>query len=74
MITKYDTKHLQVNANIGGLTKGAVVPIKVDKAGTPLDQYWRNRLKDSKIDNCVEFVKSPPKKAAKLVSKTVSKK
>lgn len=28
-----------------------------DNAGIPVDRFWRNRLKDAKIDNCVEVVK-----------------
>jgi len=28
-----------------------------DKAGTPLDKYWRRRLKDAERDHCVEVIK-----------------
>ncbi len=27
-----------------------------DNKGIPVDRFWRNRLKDSKTDNCVEVV------------------
>lgn len=37
--------------------------IEVDKNGIPLDKFWRNRLKDSEIDNCIEIYK--PKKVKK---------
>ena len=34
-----------------------IVEVKSDKHGTPLDSFWRNRIKDSEIDNCVEIIK-----------------
>lgn len=36
--------------------KGDVVEVKSDSENTPLDLFWRNRVKDSSIDNCVEIV------------------
>lgn len=36
-----------------------IVIIKTDKKGMPIDSFWRNRLTDSKIDNCIEIVKEP---------------
>lgn len=56
MITNYETKDLKLNANLRGLRIGNVIKIKVDKDGTIVDRYWRSRMKDSAIDNCVEFV------------------
>jgi hypothetical protein len=32
-----------------------------DIDGVPSDRFWRNRLKDSAIDNCVEIVSTQPK-------------
>ena len=29
-----------------------------EESYTPVDRYWRDRLKDSKIDNCVQFYDS----------------
>lgn len=57
MIKKYATKQLQINANIGGHKKDTAISIDVDKNGTPIVRYWRDRIKDAKIDNCVEFIK-----------------
>lgn len=51
----YEIKSLQINKNVGGKVPGDVIQIKVDKEGTPIDRYWRDRVKDSSIDNCVEF-------------------
>ena len=32
-----------------------------DVNGIPVERFWRNRLKDAKIDNCVEVVKTRAK-------------
>ena len=63
-------KYLQLNAPLAGKKKGDVIRIEcikvIDKVGgknvtryIPTDMYWRNRVKDSKIDKCVEFVDKP---------------
>lgn len=63
MIKKYEVKTLKVNYDLKGLRAGDTVRIKCDKDGTPIDAYWRRRMKDSAIDNCVEIVvSSRPKK------------
>jgi hypothetical protein len=35
--------------------KGSIIEIE-DVDNIPIDQFWRNRLKDSAIDNCVEII------------------
>ena len=55
-ITQYENKKLQLNTALRGYSAGAVVNIRVDKKGVPLDPYWRGRLKDSRIDKCVEIL------------------
>jgi len=55
MITSYETKQIKLNADLRGMRAGTVLPIKVDANGVPVDRYWRDRLKDSEIDNCIEF-------------------
>ena len=35
---------------------GQIIEIECDEYGTPLIKYWRRRLKDSKIDNCIEVI------------------
>ena len=59
-------KHLKLNADIGGKKKGDIVRIEctkvVEKKSTryiPKESYWRDRIKDPKIDKCVEFVDKP---------------
>lgn len=53
---------LQLNQNLstpkGKLLKGAIVDVLCDENSIPLDVFWRRRLEDSKIDNCVEILKT----------------
>lgn len=55
MIKRYKTKELKLNAPLRGLPAGHVERIKVID-GVPVDRYWRRRLKDATIDNCVEIL------------------
>ena len=66
-ITKYENKKLKLNTALRGYPAGTQIKIRVDKEGTPLDSYWRSRLKDSRLDNCVEILSENKKK--KEVSK-----
>ncbi len=43
---------------------GEIIKIEVDVNNIPLDRFWRNRVKDSAIDNCVELI--PNNKKLKL--------
>lgn len=54
-------KKLKLNADLNGHLAGYILNIDCDDKGIPLDQYWRRRLRDSKIDSCVEIVKEPAK-------------
>jgi hypothetical protein len=45
---------LKLNIDLKGHKKGDVVRIK-DIDGVPVEPYWRKRLKDAQIDNCVEL-------------------
>jgi len=49
-------RKIRINTPLAGHLVGAVIAIKVDENNTPLDRYWRDRVKDSTIDGCVEFV------------------
>lgn len=44
------------DVTLGGIAPGGKVRVKVDRDGTPLDRYWRNRLRDAEIDGCVAKV------------------
>lgn len=61
-----ENKMLKLNTALRGHDAGSTVRVKVDNGGIPLDPYWRRRLNDSKVDECVEFVDN--KKKAKKVS------
>ena len=62
MKTGYENKVLKVNMPVRGFKVGALVPIKVDANGVPVEQYWRGRLNDAKLDGCVELVETKKKK------------
>ena len=68
---------INADSGLAGKAKGSIVGIKcaivVEKIEVdgkeeektryiPLEKYWRNRIKDSAIDNCVEFVDDPNQK------------
>lgn len=59
----FENKAFKLNKDLKDKKTGEILNLKVDKNGVPIEQYWRRRLKDSKIDNCMEPVKA--KKEAK---------
>ena len=71
---KMSKKTIRLNAPLRSYAAGTELRIEVDEHGTPLDRYWRDRFKDAKKDNCVEFVsmKSAPKSSTKEVRKDVN--
>ena len=57
---KTKTITLKIN-NVPGYS--GTVTIDADKNGTPLEKFWRKRMKEAEADNCVEVVTaSKPKK------------
>jgi len=48
---------LKLNQPMSGYEAGREITIQTDKDGVPLEKFWRRRLKDADIDNCVEVVK-----------------
>lgn len=54
-ITNYKTKQLKLNTDLNGFKEGQIIKVKTT-GGIIEDPYWRRRLKDSAIDNCVEVV------------------
>ena len=46
---------IKLNAPLRGYAAGTELRIEVDKDGTPLERYWRDRFKDAKTDKCVEL-------------------
>jgi uncharacterized protein YuzE len=41
------------------------IRVEVDSKGVPVSQFWRRRLLDAKIDNCVEVITQQNKKVDK---------
>ena len=57
-MSKKILKRIRVNKAMGpSLPIGAERDIEVDSEGVPLEQFWRQRVKDAKTDDCVEWVK-----------------
>jgi hypothetical protein len=58
-IKNYFVMQIKLNQNLktpqGQLLQGTIIEIN-DEHGVPTDLFWRNRLKDSAIDNCIEVV------------------
>jgi len=47
---------LKMNAAYLQRKFGDQITVKTDGRGIPLDKYWRLKLKDSKIDRCIEVL------------------
>jgi len=54
---------LKLNQPMAGYEAGRTVTVQTDASGVPLEKFWRRRLRDAKIDNCVEVIKSSRRKA-----------
>jgi hypothetical protein len=42
----------------GHKMQGSIINILCDSDNTPIDLFWRARLKDSEIDNCIERIEN----------------
>ena len=61
-------RDVRVNKALPGYSAGTVVPVECDDAGVPLEEFWRRRLNDAKIDGCCELVQpaeTPVKRSRK---------
>lgn len=59
------TIEIAIKLDMAPYKAGEIVPVLADDAGTPIDQFWRRRLKDAAVDKCCEIVKDMPAKPAK---------
>jgi len=57
---------VKLNTPMQGYEAGREVTIECDSSGVPLQKFWRRRLKDAKIDNCVEVIKPSKPKQEKV--------
>lgn len=54
---KDKTITLRIKKAMPGYAEDSLVnDIEVDSNNTPKEKFWRDRLKDAKIDDCVEIV------------------
>lgn len=59
---------LKLNVDLKELPKGSIFDLAVDRDGMVVDRYWRKRVQDSKIDNCVSVIQ-PKKQKEKSTTK-----
>jgi hypothetical protein len=70
MITSnhYETKVMKIRNNtkvtLHGLGPSQTIDIEM-RDGLAVSRVWRNRLRDSRIDNCVEIIKTLKTKGMK---------
>jgi hypothetical protein len=60
--------------SLHGLKPGKQAVIEVDRDGTPLEQHWRRRLKDSITDGCITVIETPGEVAIENKSAKSTKK
>lgn len=46
---------IKLNTDLNGYKSGQEITIKSEN-GIPLDSYWRARVKDSKLDGCLNVI------------------
>lgn len=67
-------KAYKLNAPLRGLLVGSIIKLKVNDEGIPLDIYWKNRLVDAVLDNCIELVDKVREKKPSIKQKKYSDK
>lgn len=67
MNTKPKNKMFVLNTELQGKPAGSRVRLEVNNKGIVKDKYWRERVNDAKIDNCIKEVK-PDSKIKKVNS------
>ena len=53
---------LKIKKAFSGFIIDQVISVEVDSDGVPVDRFWRRRLRDSKVDGCVELQILKPQK------------
>lgn len=53
---KVNKVSLKINFAFGPYSVGQIITAFVDDDGVLIDRYWRDRLADSAIDNCISLV------------------
>ena len=60
---------IKINKPIHGHPLGSIARVRADDDGVPIEKYWRDRLRDAVIDDCVEIVKATRKTPNKTAEK-----
>ena len=65
---------IKLNKDLGGFKQGNTLTLNTNKNGVPLNQYWRRRLEEAKIDSAIEILdnnktSSNKKKRSKTLNK-----
>lgn len=47
---------IKLNTSLRGYPPGTKMKILVDSKGIPFERYWRDRLKEAEVDNCIELL------------------
>lgn len=55
---------IEINMDFKPYAKGQVIKVR-SANGVPLEKYWRKRIRDSEIDNCVTVKQPVEKKTTK---------
>ncbi len=50
------TLEIQINKKFGKYYASQIIEVACDEERTPLDQFWRRRLKDAQIDGYCEIL------------------
>lgn len=61
---------IKLNQDLRGFKAGKEITIK-DTDGVPIDAFWRNRLRDAVIDNCITVITEKPKTKSKAKAKSI---
>jgi len=48
--------NVKCNVRLGKFPKDSTQQVAASDNGTPIDRFWRNRIKDAVVDNCCEIV------------------
>jgi len=56
-----DHLKIKINTRFGKFIPGTIINVRHNN-GIPLDKYWRDRVRDSQVDNCVTVIQPAEKK------------
>lgn len=65
---KRNEMQIKLNADLNGHAKGSIITIAAHNK-IPLNQFWRDRLRDSETDNCIEIVQPKSSNSGRSKSK-----